>query len=269
MVDHVPAGLDAAPLLIVGDTFEALNALGRAARRRCKAKIVAVTGSVGKTSVKEALKLVLSRQAKTAATLGNLNNQWGVPLSLARMAPDTVYGVFEMGMNHPGELDALVAAGPARCRGDHDHRAGPHRILRVHRRDRRRQGRDLQRHARRHRRAQPRQRLFRDLGRRRLRPRPRPHRRLRRASRRDRAGRNLDRRGRRQRGQRLDQRPSPRLSRGAARPALGDQQPGRAGGRRRARRRPRRRRRGARRTARHQGPRRAASHRAIAAATSP
>ena len=107
LVDHVPTGLESAPLLVVGDTFEALNALARVARRRCKARIVAVTGSVGKTSVKEALKLVLSRQAKTAATLGNLNNQWGVPLSLARMAPDTVYGVFEMGMNHPGELTPL------------------------------------------------------------------------------------------------------------------------------------------------------------------
>jgi UDP-N-acetylmuramoyl-tripeptide--D-alanyl-D-alanine ligase len=107
LVDHVPAGLESAPLLVVADTFDALNALARAARRRCRARIVAVTGSVGKTSVKEALKLALSRQAKTAATVGNLNNQWGVPLSLARMAPDTVYGVFEMGMNHPGELTPL------------------------------------------------------------------------------------------------------------------------------------------------------------------
>jgi UDP-N-acetylmuramoyl-tripeptide--D-alanyl-D-alanine ligase len=107
MVDHVPAGVNGGPLLIVGDTFEGLNALGRAARRRSKARIVAVTGSVGKTSVKEALKLVLSRQAETAATIGNLNNHWGVPLSLARMSPDTVYGVFEMGMNHPGELTPL------------------------------------------------------------------------------------------------------------------------------------------------------------------
>jgi UDP-N-acetylmuramoyl-tripeptide--D-alanyl-D-alanine ligase len=107
LVDHVPAGFESAPLLVVADTFDGLNALARAARHRCRARIVAVTGSVGKTSVKEALKLVLSRQAKTAATVGNLNNQWGVPLSLARMAPDTAYGVFEMGMNHPGELTPL------------------------------------------------------------------------------------------------------------------------------------------------------------------
>src|SRR5690606_9205436 len=60
MVDRVPAGLDRAPLLVVGDSFEGLNALGRAARRRSRARIAAVTGSVGKTSVKEALKLVLS-----------------------------------------------------------------------------------------------------------------------------------------------------------------------------------------------------------------
>ena len=95
------------PLLVVDDTFDALNALGAAARQRTAAKIVAITGSVGKTSVKEALRFVLDRQRKTVATLGNLNNHWGAPLSLARMPKDVAYGVFELGMNHAGELTPL------------------------------------------------------------------------------------------------------------------------------------------------------------------
>jgi UDP-N-acetylmuramoyl-tripeptide--D-alanyl-D-alanine ligase len=107
VVEHEIAGCAAERLLIVTDTLAALEALARAARTRSRAKIVAVTGSVGKTSTKEALKLVLSRQAKTTASLASLNNLWGVPLSLARMPRDAAYGVFELGMNHPGELDPL------------------------------------------------------------------------------------------------------------------------------------------------------------------
>jgi len=95
------------PLLKVGDTFEALNALGAAARIRSHARIAAITGSVGKTSTKEALSFVLARQGNTAASLGNLNNHWGVPLSLARMPADAAYGVFELGMNSPGEIAPL------------------------------------------------------------------------------------------------------------------------------------------------------------------
>lgn len=102
------AGLDAqAPLLKVADTQHALEDLGRAARARTEAKIIAVTGSVGKTGTKEALRHALGRQGRTFATAGSLNNQWGVPLSLARMPQDTSYGIFELGMNHPGEIDAL------------------------------------------------------------------------------------------------------------------------------------------------------------------
>ena len=86
----------------------ALEALGRAARSRSQARICAITGSVGKTGTKEALRLVLSEQATTAANLGSLNNHWGVPLSLARMASDTTFGVFEVGMNHPGEIIPLT-----------------------------------------------------------------------------------------------------------------------------------------------------------------
>ncbi|MGZ8995562.1 MAG: UDP-N-acetylmuramoylalanyl-D-glutamyl-2,6-diaminopimelate--D-alanyl-D-alanine ligase [Rhodospirillales bacterium] len=96
-----------APLLTVDETFVALRALGARARARSRARICAVTGSVGKTGVKEALRTVLSRQGATAANEGNLNNQWGLPLSLARMPAGTAYGVFEMGMNHPGELQPL------------------------------------------------------------------------------------------------------------------------------------------------------------------
>jgi UDP-N-acetylmuramoyl-tripeptide--D-alanyl-D-alanine ligase len=96
-----------APLLIVSDTQRALEDLGRASRARTQAQIIAVTGSVGKTGTKEALQRALERQGRSFASSGSLNNQWGVPLSLARMPRDARYGVFELGMNHPGEIDAL------------------------------------------------------------------------------------------------------------------------------------------------------------------
>ncbi|MHA1598588.1 MAG: UDP-N-acetylmuramoyl-tripeptide--D-alanyl-D-alanine ligase [Alphaproteobacteria bacterium] len=95
------------PVLRVDDTMTGLEDLARAARGRSKARIIAITGSVGKTGTKEALKFVLSKQAPTAATAGNLNNQWGLPLSLSRMPPETLFGVFEMGMNRPGEINPL------------------------------------------------------------------------------------------------------------------------------------------------------------------
>jgi UDP-N-acetylmuramoyl-tripeptide--D-alanyl-D-alanine ligase len=98
---------DTAPLLMVGDTQRALEDLGRAARARAQGQIIAVTGSVGKTGTKEALKCALERQGRTFASAGSLNNQWGVPLSLARMPRDASFGIFELGMNHPGEIDAL------------------------------------------------------------------------------------------------------------------------------------------------------------------
>ncbi len=94
-------------VVMVKDTFAALQNLAAAARTRSKAKIIAVTGSVGKTGTKEALKLGLSALGKTHATEGNLNNHWGVPLSLARMPADAAYGVFELGMNHAGEIAPL------------------------------------------------------------------------------------------------------------------------------------------------------------------
>ncbi len=95
------------PLLRVVDTTEALTALAQAARARTAAKLIAVTGSVGKTGTKEALRQVLSGQGPTYATQGNLNNHWGVPLSLARLPAQSRFGVFELGMSAPGELTPL------------------------------------------------------------------------------------------------------------------------------------------------------------------
>ena len=108
VVDQRPAGLPArAPLLEVGDTFEALQALGRFARLRSDARVIGVTGSVGKTGTKEALALALGGQGATFATSGNLNNHIGVPLTLARMPARTDFAVIEMGMNHGGEISPL------------------------------------------------------------------------------------------------------------------------------------------------------------------
>ncbi|MDE2228991.1 MAG: UDP-N-acetylmuramoylalanyl-D-glutamyl-2,6-diaminopimelate--D-alanyl-D-alanine ligase [Alphaproteobacteria bacterium] len=98
----------AKPLLVVADTQTGLEELGRAARVRTDARVIGVTGSVGKTGTKEALRHAFEPQGATHASTGSLNNQWGVPLSLARMPRDTAFGVFEMGMNHPGEIDALT-----------------------------------------------------------------------------------------------------------------------------------------------------------------
>ena len=109
LVSHAPDRLkDDAPLLMVADTMEALNALGVAGRDRSTARIVAVTGSAGKTGVKEALRHVLSGQGRTTASLSSFNNHWGVPLSLSRMPSDAEFGVFEIGMNHAGEISHLV-----------------------------------------------------------------------------------------------------------------------------------------------------------------
>ncbi|MGR3583541.1 MAG: Mur ligase family protein, partial [Pseudooceanicola nanhaiensis] len=90
MVTHVPDGVaQDAPLLIVPDVLEALGALGRAGRARMKGKVVAVTGSVGKTSTKEMLRIVCEHRHRTHAAEASYNNHWGVPLTLARMPADT------------------------------------------------------------------------------------------------------------------------------------------------------------------------------------
>ncbi len=96
------------PMIAVDDVLEALDQLGQAARARSNAKIIAVTGSVGKTTTKEALRHCLGAVGKVHANPASFNNQWGVPLTLARMPADTDYGVFEIGMNHPGEIRPLV-----------------------------------------------------------------------------------------------------------------------------------------------------------------
>ncbi len=97
------------PRLLVGDVPEALRALARGARARSSAIRIAVTGSVGKTSVKEALAHILSVGGRTHAAAKSFNNHWGVPLTLARMAPEARYGVFEIGMSNPGEIAPLAA----------------------------------------------------------------------------------------------------------------------------------------------------------------
>lgn len=96
-------------LLAVREPLAAMEALGRAARARSRARIVAVTGSVGKTGTKEALRHVLGAQGPTHASAASYNNHWGVPLTLARMPAGARFGVFEIGMNHPGEILPLTA----------------------------------------------------------------------------------------------------------------------------------------------------------------
>ncbi len=105
LTDQVPAG---APLLAVDDTLRGLEALGRAARARCPGTIMAITGSVGKTGTKDMLGAALRAIAPTHAAVKSFNNHWGVPLTLARMPRNTAFGVFEIGMNHAGEIRALV-----------------------------------------------------------------------------------------------------------------------------------------------------------------
>ena len=96
------------PVFAVADTLKAMEALGVAARRRSKAKIVAVTGSVGKTTAKEMLRAMLTACGETHASAASYNNHWGVPLTLARMPARARFGVFEMGMNHAGEITPLT-----------------------------------------------------------------------------------------------------------------------------------------------------------------
>ncbi|TJV02997.1 MAG: UDP-N-acetylmuramoylalanyl-D-glutamyl-2,6-diaminopimelate--D-alanyl-D-alanine ligase [Mesorhizobium sp.] len=97
-----------APIVVVEDVLVALEKLGVAARARSQAKIIAVTGSAGKTTTKEALRHVLSAVGKVHASAQSFNNHWGVPLTLARMPVDCDYAVFEIGMNHPDEIRPLV-----------------------------------------------------------------------------------------------------------------------------------------------------------------
>jgi UDP-N-acetylmuramoyl-tripeptide--D-alanyl-D-alanine ligase len=107
VADNFEATSDAMPLVRVSDPLEALRCLGAAARERMQGTVIAVTGSVGKTGTKEALRGALDRFKSTHASVGSLNNHWGVPLSLARLPRDAGFAVFEIGMNHAGEIGPL------------------------------------------------------------------------------------------------------------------------------------------------------------------
>ena len=109
LVSRVPEGVPAgAPLLIVPDVLRGLEDLGRAGRARTRAKVVAITGSVGKTSTKEMARIALAGQGRIHAAEASYNNHWGVPLTLARMPAETDFAIVEIGMNHPGEIAPLA-----------------------------------------------------------------------------------------------------------------------------------------------------------------
>ena len=108
LVSRRPEAVSAdAPLLVVDDVLKGLEALGAAARARSGARVVGVTGSVGKTGVKEMLRACLSGSGPTHAPEKSFNNHWGVPLTLARMPAGAAFAAIEMGMNHPGEIGPL------------------------------------------------------------------------------------------------------------------------------------------------------------------
>ncbi|MBP0484259.1 UDP-N-acetylmuramoyl-tripeptide--D-alanyl-D-alanine ligase [Sagittula sp. M10.9X] len=109
LVSHIPQGVhNPEKLLIVDDVQRGLEALGQAGRTRFRGRVVAVTGSVGKTSTKEMLRTVLGAQGTVHAAEKSYNNHWGVPLTLARMPRDADFAVIEIGMNHPGEIAPLA-----------------------------------------------------------------------------------------------------------------------------------------------------------------
>lgn len=96
------------PVFVVEDVLSALNKLASAARLRSQAKIIAITGSVGKTTAKEMLKLALSSAGKIHVSIASYNNHIGVPLTLAQMPADAEFGIFELGMSHLGEIRFLT-----------------------------------------------------------------------------------------------------------------------------------------------------------------
>ena len=109
IVSHDPKDFkEKKPVIIFRNTALALKKIGEFARARTKAKIIAVTGSVGKTTTKELLREILEKEGPTTSTIGNLNNQIGLPLSLSRMPKESAFGIFELGMNRPGEISKLT-----------------------------------------------------------------------------------------------------------------------------------------------------------------
>ncbi|MFO1138212.1 MAG: UDP-N-acetylmuramoyl-tripeptide--D-alanyl-D-alanine ligase [Paracoccus sp. (in: a-proteobacteria)] len=109
LVSRIPEGVAPdAPLLVVPDVLTALEALGRAGRARMQGRVIAITGSVGKTSTKDMARVALTGQGRIHAAEASYNNHWGVPLTLARMPADTDFAIIEIGMNHPGEIEPLA-----------------------------------------------------------------------------------------------------------------------------------------------------------------
>ena len=107
LVSHVPPGVSG-PCLVVDDVLRGLTALGEAGRARTRARVIGVTGSVGKTSTKEMLRAMLDAFGSVHAAEASFNNHWGVPITLARLPRDTDFAVVEIGMNHPGEIAPLA-----------------------------------------------------------------------------------------------------------------------------------------------------------------
>lgn len=108
LVSYIPTGVPPEQAIVVADTQKALEAMAHYARRRSKAKVIGITGSSGKTSTKEMLRTALTAVGKTHTTAGNLNNNIGMPLTLARLPADADFAVIEMGMNHKGEMTELT-----------------------------------------------------------------------------------------------------------------------------------------------------------------
>jgi len=106
LVSRIPDGLENAPLLLVPDVLKGLEALALAARNRA-VKLIAVTGSVGKTGTKEMLRTALGNQGQVHGAEKSYNNHWGVPLTMARMPHGTDFAIIEIGMNHAGEIGPL------------------------------------------------------------------------------------------------------------------------------------------------------------------
>lgn len=109
LVSRAPQGFAGDPrLLIVPDVLAGLQAMARAARARSRARVVGITGSVGKTSTKEMLRSILAGQGRVHAAEASYNNHWGVPLTLARLPVDADFAVIEIGMSNPGEIAPLA-----------------------------------------------------------------------------------------------------------------------------------------------------------------
>lgn len=134
----------AIPQLIVTDSLKGLGLLGRLVRERVNPKVLAITGSCGKTTVKEMATAILRHEGEVLATAGNFNNEVGVPLTLLRLEPHHQFAVMELGANHPGRLPG-PPPGPARCRPHQQCGRRPSGRLRLSGRGVPRQERDLRR----------------------------------------------------------------------------------------------------------------------------